>query len=102
MADAFTLSLEEELVLIQVHIWHIKRDELRLRRKLSSIESKMEASRLQLRDVLKFLKEHQNGIDIHLKKLWKTESTLREQIDSIFDAATKTKTKKRAKKLNTD
>merc|ERR1712228_888518 len=45
----------------------------------------------------------QNGIDIHLKKLWKTESTLREEIDSIFESQTKAMpNKRRAKKLNND
>eukprot|EP01083_Nonionella_stella_P254250 873909_1 len=82
---SFALSLKEELALISTYIWHTKRDESRLRRKLSSIELKIEESRRQLRDVLKFMKQHQNGIDVHLKKLSKTENTLREEIDNIFN-----------------
>eukprot|EP01084_Bolivina_argentea_P310111 536516_1 len=79
------LSLKEELALIQIFIWHTRRHENKLRRKLRSIESKMEESRNQLRDVLKFMKAHQNGIDIHLKKLSKTETTLRKQIDNTLN-----------------
>ena len=60
---SFSFSLKEEIALIRTYIWHTKRDEIRLLRKLSSIEAKMEQSRNQLRDVLKWMKQHQNGIE---------------------------------------
>merc|ERR1740123_1219054 len=62
----------------------------------------MESSRKQLGDVLRFLNEHRNGIGIHLRKLYKTERCLRNEIDSMFEETTKTKSKRRAKKLNND
>ena len=120
---SFSLDIREELALIRTFMWHTKRDEISLRRKMESLQSKFEQSRIQLRGVLKFMKQHQNGIDVHLKKLSKTEHTLREQIDNIFiekshrsasisktekegDHRTRSngkhKSTKRAKKLNCD
>ena len=121
---AFSLNIREELALIRTFKWHTKRDEISLRRKMVSLQLKIEQSRNQLRGILKFMKQHQNGIDVHLKKLSKTELTLREQIDNIFiekphhlasskmekkqshrsrrREPKKHKSTKRAKKLNSD
>eukprot|EP01083_Nonionella_stella_P175950 614323_1 len=85
---AFTLK--EELALIRAYIWHTKRDENTLRRRLSSTESKCEQLRSQLRHVLKFMRQKKITMNMHLKQLSKTENTLREQIDNIFDTESAT------------
>jgi len=121
--SSFSLDIREELALIRTFMWHTRKSESGLRRKMVSLQTKMEQARGQLRGVLKFMKQHQNGIDVHLKKLSKTEHTLREQIDNIFIEKShrspsssissrdrnhrprnnsKHKSTKRAKKLNSD
>lgn len=76
-------SIEEEISLIQTHVWHTKRAENRLRRKLSSIDSKMEESRKQLQEVIRLMDEKRNDINDHLEKLSVTENSLRAQLNRM-------------------